>query len=78
MVRTIAIGCLGLALATTGGCVAAIGNRIHVPDYVARRPVVVDGRIYVVDVRTGTVMKLPKDAIDDAGTFHAGHDDDDD
>ena len=78
MVRTIAIGCLGMVLAASGGCVAAIGNRVAIPDFAARRPVVIDGRIYVVDVRTGTVMKLPKDAIDDAGPFHAGHDDDDD
>lgn len=61
-------GVLGLALCS--GCVGVIGNTVTVrDDLMARKPVVVDGRIYVVDVRTGRVMAMDPGACATAGPF---------
>lgn len=69
--------CLALT-AVLGGCVGVIGNTVTVRDEVlARKPVVIDGRIYVVDVRTGAVMALDPNAAGSASTFTPVIDDDD-
>ncbi|MCC7293404.1 MAG: hypothetical protein IT449_15195 [Phycisphaerales bacterium] len=59
---------LGLTLSC--GCVGVIGNTVTVrDDLMARKPVVVDGRIYIVDVRTGRVMAMDPGACATAGPF---------
>ena len=69
MKKLLFLGVIGLACGC-GGCIAAIGNKVDFPDQVAaRRPVVIDGRIYVVDVCTGKVMALEPAAAQNAGAF---------
>ncbi len=52
---------------SAGGCVAVAGNTVRAGQ--SRFPLHVDGRVYVVDVDTGEVMRLPAGALDNAGPF---------
>lgn len=63
-----------LGLGMNQGCVAALGNRISVPpEAYARQAVVVEGRIYVVDVYSGEVMALREGAVQEAHGFRQIH-----
>ncbi len=78
MRRAIIMALVGVMLASSGGCGIVIGNRLAEQRFAARHPVAVDGRLYVVDVKTGEVMKLPDDAVERAGSFHPVDEDGDD
>jgi len=56
-----------LLAASLGGCVAVAGNTLHAAQ--RRYPVYADGKVYVVDVYSGTVMHLPAEALEQAGPF---------
>lgn len=63
-------GVVAMSLAVGSGCVGVIGNRVSIPDKVmCRKPVVIEGRIYVVDVSTGQVMAMDPNAAATAVPF---------
>jgi hypothetical protein len=43
-----------------------------------RQAVVIEGEVYLVDVRTGNVTRIPRERIDSAEPLPAQHDEDDD
>lgn len=65
---------LGMVIGLNG-CVAVAGNNFR--EGQRRFPLHVDGHVYVVDVASGKVMRLPVGALENAGPFRPIDKDDD-
>lgn len=77
MRKTSTLLLLGLSVLSSGGCVAVTKVRgLPCGSACARQAVAIDGKLYVVDVRTGRVSRIAENEVSGASAFTPCDDDD--
>ncbi len=67
MRKRMGMACLAAVCLANVGCVVALGNKGTLAgDWCSKQAVTLDGKIYIVDVRTGEVCAVAEAALDSA------------